>query len=94
MNACLYYGYYIVGNEKVAIAINENDPDDSHTFTRDPGVNNNAYIRAMGWAYPGEGDEEEIPLTLERKDIGTPLIHHTETAFGYHADVEFPKKTN
>ena len=51
MRVCIYYGYHIAGNENIAIAINVDDPYDAHYFTRDPEVNDNAYIRAMGWAY-------------------------------------------
>jgi hypothetical protein len=47
--------YEIRGNQYVAIAINVKNPNDSHCFDIDPDVNNNAFIRACGWAY-GEGD--------------------------------------
>jgi hypothetical protein len=43
--------YEIRGNEYVAIAINVNNPKDSHYFDIDPDVNNNAFVRACGWAY-------------------------------------------
>ena len=46
--------YEISGNAMVAIAINRNNPRDSTYFTIDPGVNNNAFIRACGWAYEPE----------------------------------------
>lgn len=52
--------YLIVGNQKVAIAININDPEDSHYFTIDPEVNNNAFIRACGWAYEPDPYHERI----------------------------------
>jgi len=45
--------YEIRGNQHIAIAINVNDPKDAHYFTIDPEVNNDAFIRACGWAYPG-----------------------------------------
>jgi hypothetical protein len=51
METTLYCGYYIAGNQHLAIAINEDDPKDVHYFFIDPDVNNNAYIRAQGWAY-------------------------------------------
>ena len=44
--------YEIRGNQYVAIAINVKNPKDSHYF--DPDVNNNAFIRACGWAYVPE----------------------------------------
>lgn len=46
--------YEIRGNQYVAIAINVNNPKDSHYFDIDPDVNNNAFIRACGWAYEPE----------------------------------------
>ena len=46
--------YEIRGNQYVAIAINVKNPKDSHYFDIDPGVNNNAFIRACGWAYEPE----------------------------------------
>ena len=48
---CSWHGYQIVGNEDYAFAINESDPEDIHHFDRDPEVNNDAFIRACGWAY-------------------------------------------
>lgn len=44
-------GYEIYGNQFVAIAMNVNDAADPHHFGIDPDVNNNAFIRACGWAY-------------------------------------------
>lgn len=46
--------YEIYGNQFVAIAVNVNNPKDSHYFDIDPEVNNNAFIRACGWAYEPE----------------------------------------
>lgn len=46
--------YEIYGNQHVAIAVNVNNPRDSHYFTLDPGVNNDAFVRACGWAYEPE----------------------------------------
>lgn len=46
--------YEIRGNQFIAIAINVNDPKDAHYFTIDPDVNNNAFVRACGWAYEPE----------------------------------------
>jgi len=43
--------YEIRGNKYIAIAINVNDPTDAHYFTIDPEVNNDAFVRATGWAY-------------------------------------------
>ena len=49
-----WYGYRIIGNEYLAIAVNLKDPKDAHYFTIDPEVNNDAFVRAQGWAYPGD----------------------------------------
>ena len=54
METITYHGYYIAGNKYLAIAINVNDPTDVHYFDIDPDVNNNAYIRAQGWAFEPE----------------------------------------
>lgn len=43
--------YEIYGNMYIAIAVNVNNPKDSHYFDIDPEVNNNAFVRACGWAY-------------------------------------------
>lgn len=43
--------YAVCGNQHVAIAINVNNPADSHYFTIDPDVNNDAFVRACGWAH-------------------------------------------
>ena len=51
MQTAIYHGYYIAGNKYIAIAIDVDDPTDAHHFTIDPDVNNNAYIRAQGWAF-------------------------------------------
>jgi hypothetical protein len=49
--------YEIRGNQYVAIAVNVNDAKDSHYFTIDPEVNNDAFVRACGWAYePATGE--------------------------------------
>lgn len=60
MNNTIYHSYHVAGNENVAIAISEADPDDAHYFTRDPDVNDNAYVRALIWAYPGPDPEPEM----------------------------------
>ena len=46
--------YEISGNQFIAIAINKTNPKDSHWFEIDPDVNNDAFIRACGWAYEPE----------------------------------------
>lgn len=43
--------YEICGNKYVAIAINIKKPQDAHYFDIDPEVNNDAFVRACGWAY-------------------------------------------
>lgn len=48
-----WHGYLITGNKYVAIAINVNNPKEAHYFTIDPDVNNDAFVRACGWAHPG-----------------------------------------
>lgn len=53
--------WFIVGNQEYAFAINMNDETEIHCFDIDPEVNNNAYIRAQGWAYPGEKVNPLIP---------------------------------
>jgi hypothetical protein len=54
MNTITYHGYHIAGNKYFAIAINVNDPSDVNWFDIDPDVNNDAFIRAQGWAYEPE----------------------------------------
>jgi len=51
-----YWGWLITGNEEYAFASYRNE---IHHFTRDPEVNNDAYVRAMGWAYINPPDFEE-----------------------------------
>ncbi len=50
-----WHGWTIVGNEDYAFASSpphHNElPEQIHHFTRDPDVNDDAFIRAMGWAY-------------------------------------------
>lgn len=46
-----WYGWFVIGNEDYAFASKDNE---IHHFTRDPDVNNDAFIRACGWCYPGE----------------------------------------
>lgn len=53
MRHTTYHGYFISGNQYLAIAISVTDPTDVHYFDIDPEVNNDAFVRAMGWAYPG-----------------------------------------
>lgn len=53
MEIKIIHGYIIAGNQFIAIAINVDDSKDVHYFDIDPEVNNNAFIRAIGWAYPG-----------------------------------------
>ena len=43
-----YWGWSIVGNEDYAFAVYQ---DEIHHFTRDVDVNNDAFVRALGWAY-------------------------------------------
>ena len=47
--------WFVVGNEEYAFAINMRDQSEIHYFDRDPDVNNDAFIRAVGWCYPGIG---------------------------------------
>jgi hypothetical protein len=54
--------YEIRGNQYVAIAVNVNNPKDSHYFDIDPDVNNNAFIRAQGWAYEPEDDDDRLKV--------------------------------
>lgn len=49
--------WFVVGNEEYAFAINMRDQNDVQYFTRDPDVNNDAFIRACGWCFPGIGPE-------------------------------------
>lgn len=53
----VWYDYFITGNQHLAIAINLKDEKDAHYFTIDPEVNNDAFVRACGWAYPGISTE-------------------------------------
>lgn len=43
--------YQITGNKNYAFALNTTNQNDKHYFTRDPDVNDDAFIRACGWAY-------------------------------------------
>ena len=54
METITIHGYHIAGGKHIAIAINVDDPTDAHYFTIDSDVNDNAYVRAIGWAYPGD----------------------------------------
>lgn len=54
--------WFVVGNEEYAFAINMRDQSDVHYFRRDPDVNNDAFIRACGWCYPGEKVDPIIPI--------------------------------
>lgn len=49
--------YLVTGNKHIAIAVAIDCEADSHHFTIDPEVNNDAFIRACGWASPGIGEE-------------------------------------
>lgn len=65
--------YEIHGNQYVAIAVNRDDPKDSHYFDIDPEVNNDAFVRACGWAYEPSNDvlikEHGVArITLENGD--------------------------
>lgn len=71
------HGYYISGNEFLAIAINVDNPADAHYFTpqtmEEDGIEQDAFTRAIGWAYPGPGcDEIELPCG-SRSDISPQL---------------------
>lgn len=50
-------GYYVAGNEFVAIAINDGDPEDAHYFTPHieavDGIDLGAFDRAIAWTSPG-----------------------------------------
>ena len=50
------HGYQIAGNYYLAIAISVDDPTDTHCFTNQTmmdGIEQGAFTRAIGWAYPG-----------------------------------------
>lgn len=47
----LVAAYHIIGNKNYAFALNRTNAKDHHYFTRDPDVNDDAFIRACGWAY-------------------------------------------
>ena len=64
----VWYDYFITGNQYLAIAINLKDPKDAHYFDIDPEVNNDAFVRACGWAYPGCDYTEEEPSNAKRDD--------------------------
>lgn len=49
-----YHGWYIVGHQDYAFAVNMENNKDIHYFDRDPNVNDDAFIRACGWAFPGK----------------------------------------
>ncbi len=46
-------GYFVIGNQHLAAAFNVDDSADAHHFGIDPDVNNDAFIRAIGWTFPG-----------------------------------------
>jgi hypothetical protein len=71
VNHKIVESYEIYGNQYVAIAVNREDATDSHYFTIDPEVNNDAFIRACGWAYePPSEDEDETDDSLDtRREI-------------------------
>jgi hypothetical protein len=48
---CTWWGYRIVGNKYHAIAVDIANHANTHYFTIDPDVNNDAFVRAQGWAY-------------------------------------------
>jgi hypothetical protein len=50
----LVAAYHIIGNKNYAFALNRTNAKDHHYFTRDPDVNDDAFIRACGWAYEPE----------------------------------------
>ncbi len=80
----VWYDYYIVGNQHGAIAINVNDPTDVQWFTIDPDVNNDAFTRACGWAYPGPGGNVN-----ERRDCLITAVDHECTKLGeeFHNEI-------
>lgn len=47
----IWWGYRIIGNQQAAIAIDIVDSTNTQYFDIDPEVNNDAFIRACGWAY-------------------------------------------
>ena len=51
----VYYGWYVVGNEDAAFAV---VGEKIHYFTRDLDVNNDAFIRALGWCFNNPADLE------------------------------------
>jgi hypothetical protein len=53
--------FHVVGNKNYAFALNITDSKDHHYFTRDPDVNDDAFIRACGWAYEPPPNRE-FPL--------------------------------
>lgn len=54
-----YYGWIITGNEEYAFAVSRHCESDIQYFTRDPDVNNHAYIRALGWAFQNPPDDHK-----------------------------------
>jgi hypothetical protein len=54
LRTAYYEGYIVTGNQYLAIAINVDNPQDVQIFAIDPEVNNDAFIRACGWAYEPE----------------------------------------
>lgn len=69
--------WFIVGNQQYAFAINMNDEKEIHYFDIDPEVNNNAYIRAQGWAYPGSDVEQLISSQNFFKNYINPSLKAT-----------------
>jgi len=53
----VYWGWTIIGNEDHAFAQYQ---DDIHYFARDPDVNDDAFISALGWAHLNYPDFEGI----------------------------------
>ena len=77
-----YHGYFIVGNEEYAFAVSLTNKKDIHHFHRDPDVNNDAFIRACGWAYDPSDENEKVRIVelklrvsfaYEDKDETPPL---------------------
>jgi hypothetical protein len=60
--------YVVSGNKHVAIAVNIFNAEDSHYFDIDPEVNNNAFVRACGWAFePDDNSDIEKALFMAQK---------------------------
>lgn len=53
-------GWVIVGNEDYAFAHDPEETNNIHHFTRDPDVNDDAFVRACGWAYMNPQEHNRV----------------------------------